>query len=331
MFIGQVFYKMKGNMKIAISIFAILGSFLMLSIAFVQPITAMKIESSDPLKICDDFELSIKSIVEDENILSFAERLSENKEIIALQSQIKESSTEEELEFIHNELTNILEKLPDYRQAIEYLQKNYEIELNIIGNNLDKNNLDGFILFLKIVAAILSAIGFGFDTLSSIFYFLPGFWISRLICELTGGAFFFSALFLRFVIAWLENQENLLELGKPTGTKHGTIGRTYEYSAKVFHPSGKDIKYGWDWDGDLKADEWTDFHKSGEKATVSHKFTSPYTGQIRIKILDRDGGMSSWSDPLAINMPRDKLLLFEKIQILLERWNFPILTKLTFF
>ena len=128
---------------------------------------------------------------------------------------------------------------------------------------------------------------------------------------------------------WLENQEKPLELGKPTGTKQGTIGKTYEYSAKVSHPYGKDIKYGWDWNGDLKVDEWTDFHKSGEKVTVSHKFTSPYTGQIRIKILDRDGGMSSWSDSLSVNMPKVKTIFFERLQLLFERWNFPILTKIT--
>jgi len=318
-------------MRKIIFLFAILGSILVLSTAFVQPVTAIEIESSSRLKVCDDFELSIKSIVEDENILLFAEQLTVNEEIINLQSQIKKSTTEEELEVIHKELTGVLERLPEYRQVMEYLQKNYGTELNTIGNNLDKNNLDGVILLLKIIAAILSVIGFGFDTLSSIFYFLPGFWIARLICELTGGAFFFPAIFLRYFAKWLENQENPLELGKPIGTKKGTIGKPYEYSAKVSHTSGKDIKYGWDWDGDLRVDEWTDFHKSGEKVTVLHKFTSSYVGQIRMKILDRDGGMSIWSDPLSVNMPKVKTLFFERLQLLFGRWNFPTLTKITSF
>jgi len=60
--------------------------------------------------------------------------------------------------------------------------------------------------------------------------------------------------------------------------------------------------YGWDWDGDLVVDEWTDWHNSGETCTTSHSWDNPSAYNVRVKAKDAWGNESGWSLLLTVTM-----------------------------
>jgi len=318
-------------MKKIILLFAILGSILVLSTAFVQPVTAIKIEKSEKLGTCEDIESVLVDIVTDEKVFSLAEDITEIEELKDIQKKVKSDKTESELEDIANELLNKAQEQTKFQQLINYIGTNYREEISKLNNYLnDHPNID-LISFLFNLSEFLIGFGFGHFFTSFCDFILPGLWIFTIIHFLLGVFYTSTAFFVYIFALWLESQENPTAIEIPSGCTRISVGETYEYSTKATHPDEKNMKYGWDWNGDKIVDEWTDFYKSGEKVTISHKFSSRYNGKIRVRILDESGGLSPWSEPLGVSMPRNRLLLFEKIQLLLERWNFPIFTKLTSF
>ncbi|RLF29216.1 MAG: hypothetical protein DRN05_02130 [Thermoplasmata archaeon] len=57
---------------------------------------------------------------------------------------------------------------------------------------------------------------------------------------------------------------------KPDGPTEGLVGEEYMFSTNTVDPDEDQIQYGWDWDGDMLTDEWTDLHSSGENITTPH-------------------------------------------------------------
>ena len=95
---------------------------------------------------------------------------------------------------------------------------------------------------------------------------------------------------------------------KPSGEIRGVTGEEYEYFTKFDHPELLDIQYGWDWDNDDIVDEWTVFYPSGQTISISYIWESDGAYLIKVKARDANEMESSWSDPLAISMPKTKLI-----------------------
>lgn len=95
---------------------------------------------------------------------------------------------------------------------------------------------------------------------------------------------------------------------KPSGPTEGKAMETYTYTTSSSDPNDHNIRYGWDWDGDQRVDQWTDYYSSGETATASHVWNDEGSYSIRVKAEDEHGGESDWSDPLSVTMPKTRLM-----------------------
>jgi len=93
---------------------------------------------------------------------------------------------------------------------------------------------------------------------------------------------------------------------KPSGTTSGKTGTSYPYTTSAIDPDGDNVKYGWDWDGDGTADEWTGFYSSGTTISTSHSWGSDGTYKVKVIAEDTNGAQSDWSDPLSVSMPRNR-------------------------
>jgi parallel beta-helix repeat protein len=101
----------------------------------------------------------------------------------------------------------------------------------------------------------------------------------------------------------------------PLGEIKGKIRKEYVYSTMSTDPDNDLIKYGWDWNGDMIADDWTDYHQSGEMISISHTFTLG-DHQIRVKAKDIHDQSSGWSDPLNVSISRNLI----KFSVLLNKY-----------
>ncbi|HDD57094.1 MAG TPA: hypothetical protein ENF43_01080 [Thermoplasmatales archaeon] len=93
---------------------------------------------------------------------------------------------------------------------------------------------------------------------------------------------------------------------RPEGPTEVEPGKTYTYSTYAIHPKGKRIKFGWDWNGDKKVDQWTKFYNSGENVEIEHSWSSKGVYNVRVIAKDTDGKYSEWSDPLPVTVPLSK-------------------------
>jgi hypothetical protein len=113
---------------------------------------------------------------------------------------------------------------------------------------------------------------------------------------------------------------------KPSGPITGKCGELYNFSTSTIDIYDDDIYYQWDW-GDGTYSSWLGPYKSGEIVESSHIWNKPGIHNIKVKAKDIYDCKSSWSDPLQINMPRNKLLPNTFLQRLLEIFPnaFPVL------
>ena len=91
---------------------------------------------------------------------------------------------------------------------------------------------------------------------------------------------------------------------RPSGKIVGIAGEEYSYSTAATDSNGDQIQYGWDWDGDLRVDYWSDFYESGETCTVAHMWDENGTYLVYVIAMDVRGIQSDWSDPLVVTMPK---------------------------
>ena len=92
----------------------------------------------------------------------------------------------------------------------------------------------------------------------------------------------------------------------PTGQVNVKVGENYEYITSSIDVDGGKIKYLWDWNGDYKLFEHTDFYNSGEEVKIAHTWSKPGGYNIRVKAKDENGLVSFWSDPLAVSIPKNQ-------------------------
>ena len=105
---------------------------------------------------------------------------------------------------------------------------------------------------------------------------------------------------------------------RPSGEVSGKIGTTYLYSTETTDADGDQVYYLWDW-GDGNFSEWLGPFASGATATAENSWATKGTYSIRVKAKDVYGNESNWSDPLAVTMPRNQILMFSFFEKL-ERW-----------
>ena len=108
---------------------------------------------------------------------------------------------------------------------------------------------------------------------------------------------------LEMIATSYPSPDSPLKPDTPSGETNGQIGQSYDYTTKAIDPNGDQIKYGWDWDGDLIPDEWTGWYDSDVAITTSHTWTQQGNYDIRVKARDTSGLESEWSDPLPVSMP----------------------------
>ena len=120
-----------------------------------------------------------------------------------------------------------------------------------------------------------------------------------------------------------------LKPDKPVGEIDGKINDRIGYTTKTTDQDHDKVSYGWDWDGDLVVDEWTDFYYSGREVTTVHSWEDSGTYDIRVIAKDEHGLQSEWSDPLTVTMPKSIIFINTIIQRITDR--FPILGNLVQF
>ena len=115
---------------------------------------------------------------------------------------------------------------------------------------------------------------------------------------------------------------------RPRGIINGKTGRNYAYSTVSTDPEDDKIQYGWDWDGDNLVDDWTQFYESGVEITTSHSWETEGSYEIYVRAMDEYGTLSEWSDPLRVNMPKQKFISSVFTEIL-ESMKFIYFFKIT--
>jgi len=89
---------------------------------------------------------------------------------------------------------------------------------------------------------------------------------------------------------------------EPSGNTSGYICINHSYSTSTSDPYGLNVTYGWDWNGDLIVDEWTDWYESNETCTLAHNWSDPGDYNIGVKAKNTLEKESNWSSQLSITM-----------------------------
>lgn len=115
----------------------------------------------------------------------------------------------------------------------------------------------------------------------------------------------------------------------PTGASRGQKGQPYAYTAVTTDMEGDTIFYQWDW-GDGSQSDWLGPYDSGQPCTVNHTWTDSGAYTITVRARDEAGGVSKWSDPLRVTMPRFRLsgLHRDFLWSLVPAWLHPLLERL---
>lgn len=117
---------------------------------------------------------------------------------------------------------------------------------------------------------------------------------------------------------------------KPSGPSSGRVQEEVIFSTFTSDPDGDNqLYYKWDWDG--VESEWLGPSRNWEIVEASHSWNNNGNYSIRVKCKDIWGGISNWSDPLSISMPKKKsfnfipgilLWLFEHFPFLQPYFNY---------
>ena len=94
---------------------------------------------------------------------------------------------------------------------------------------------------------------------------------------------------------------------KPSGSTSGRIGVSYTYSTSTIDLDGDRIYYMFDWDDGTDSGRLGPYD-SGQTVTASHIWWMRGSYSIKVKAKDEYGAESIWSDPLAVSMPKNRVL-----------------------
>jgi hypothetical protein len=115
---------------------------------------------------------------------------------------------------------------------------------------------------------------------------------------------------------------------KPEGPTSGRVNSEQTYTTSATDLEGDQIYYIFDWGDDTTSEVGP--YNSGATATASHTWTEQGDYSIRVKAKDATGLESSWSDPLAVSMPKVKHLTVHKLNLLFEKFVslWPVISQL---
>jgi hypothetical protein len=183
---------------------------------------------------------------------------------------------------------------------------------------LTKIDENGNILWEKIIG------GSAYDTTYTVGVTADGGYVSAGMTKSFGTGGNFNAWLAK--VSDYENQRpNKPE--KPDGRKRGKVGTEYTYSSMATDPDGEDLYYIWEW-GDGNYSYWLGPYESGDTSEATYSWEEKGEYFIRVKVKDIHGGESDWSDPLPIEMPRNKAIYsFPCLQWFLDQFpnHFPLL------
>ena len=116
---------------------------------------------------------------------------------------------------------------------------------------------------------------------------------------------------------------------KPTGPTTGKIREEYTYSTSIQYANNESLYYLWDF-GDGKQSNWIGPIQSNEPCKVTYSWNQKGNYNIKIKVKDESGGESRWSDPLVINMSKNKFYIYSLFHWFFEQHPrlFPLLRHL---
>jgi hypothetical protein len=115
---------------------------------------------------------------------------------------------------------------------------------------------------------------------------------------------------------------------RPNGPTTGKPGISYTYSSSTVDSNGEPIFYKFDWDDGIESG-WLGPYNSGQTITTSHVWNSKGSYAVKVKAKDIYGGESFWSEPLSVNMPKNKVINRPILNFLQQYPNlFPILRQL---
>ena len=116
---------------------------------------------------------------------------------------------------------------------------------------------------------------------------------------------------------------------RPEGPSSGVPDGSLTYLTSISEPDGEQIYYLFNW-GDGSDTGWIGPKNSGETCEASHSWDSEGNYKIKVKAKDINGMESGWSDPLSVNLPknRNKILFHYPLILKLLKHssrNFPML------
>ncbi len=86
----------------------------------------------------------------------------------------------------------------------------------------------------------------------------------------------------------------------PIGPTEGDTNIDYTFSTQTVDPNFDQIYYQWSWGNEIG--EWIGPYTSGETVTITHRWTSNGTYDIKVKAKDSSEAISDWSEPLTITI-----------------------------
>ncbi len=127
---------MKMVVKSTILMFAVFGAVLMLSAAFVQPVSA---RASGQVSILQKYDYYIKtsekldkSLSSDKTIKTLSDRLSKNSKLNKIVDQVKNAKTDDELKILAENFVNTLKKQREYKQIMQIINTKYGKEIKTL-------------------------------------------------------------------------------------------------------------------------------------------------------------------------------------------------------
>jgi hypothetical protein len=108
------------------------------------------------------------------------------------------------------------------------------------------------------------------------------------------------------------------------GTTGGKPNVEYDYTLLTTDPEDEDVYYYVDW-GDSTNSGWLGPHISGQTIIAKHTWSVEGEYEIKTKSKDVFNDESEWSDPLIVNMPRDRTINLPFFKLLHQ---YPILFQL---
>jgi endo-1,4-beta-xylanase len=91
----------------------------------------------------------------------------------------------------------------------------------------------------------------------------------------------------------------------PDGPAAGKAGIKYTYTTSSSDPDENQLHYKWDF-GDGSYSDWLGPYESGVITEVNHTWSKKGSYELKVKTKDIYNAESKWSDPLPINMPKNK-------------------------